>query len=238
MCSATMSTCTCAVSVTVLGVNSNQFWPVHTPPACSYALLSSISKLSLIHQSMQGRVQYGQIGVLTEDHRYCSEVRPVHSWTCTIVCQLCLQRFNHTLAIFIMQHYSAYGQIELSSWSSVMSSIPTRIIDINYHQLPTFQLQCYCLLQGTSPWQEDYSTVVETLAFDDTCINTLNWGKLKWWIPANWENPWKCTSVMVLAELWPPNNLQLLRSSQGTLWGLVVVWWSSGGHSSVVVWWS
>ena len=127
-CSATMSTCTCAVSVTVLGVNSNQFWPVHTPTACSYALLSSISKLSLIHQSMQGRVQYGQIGVLTEDHRYCSEVRPVHSWTCTIVCQLCLQRFNHTLAIFIMQHYSAYGQIELSSWSSVMSSIPTRLL--------------------------------------------------------------------------------------------------------------
>ena len=115
MCLATMSTCTCAVSVTVLGVNSNQFWPVHTPTACSYALLSSISKLSLIHQSMQGRVQYGQIGVLTEDRRYCSKVRPVRSWTCTILCQLCLQRFNHTLAIFIMQHYSAYGQIELSS---------------------------------------------------------------------------------------------------------------------------
>ena len=227
MCSATMSTCTCAVSVTVLGVNSNQFWPVHTPTACSYALLSSISKLSLIHQSMQGRAQYGQIGVLTEDRRYCSKVRPVRSWTCTILCQLCLQRFNHTLAIFIMQHYSAYGQIELSSWSSVMSSIPTRIIDINFHQLPTFQLQCYCLLQGTSPWQEDYSTVVETLAFDDNCINTSgwNWGKLKWWIPVRESlKVYQCHGFSWTVTTKQPSMLSRYFVRAGDR--LVVVWWS------------
>ena len=42
------------------------------------------------------------------------------------------------------------GFSQLAGIHDFGSSIPTWIIDINYHQLPTFRLQCYSPLQGTS----------------------------------------------------------------------------------------